>query len=265
MLAGVVIIQDTDGCGEIDPSQLPNPDGPVTQEHDDLGLANPMAKGFGAQAGAKLVGREDIGDVGRRIVVTLGTLVGFVWLTMRKNGSDLYLASAGSAVLAFASSELFAAHGCAGAIGADAENIPGYGIEDRPLSLSPLGHAWSYLGNHPLDLASIDLQSGIGQQVLAGSLITARQSSRAAHPASHTGGVAVHQSQSRVQGKASPLTLGAVEISSPHSDPTQSEEQHRLGALAVIDLVRLGPVVRVRQRRIVEQFFQPASSVVLER
>src|SRR6266700_4146781 len=133
MLAGVVIIQDTDGCGEIDPSQLPNPDGPVAQEHDDLGLANPMAKGFGA-------------------------------------------------------------HACAGAIGADAENIPGYGIEDRPLSLSPLGHAWSYLGNHPLDLASIDLQSGIGQQVLAGSLITARQSSRAAHPASHTGGVAVHQS-----------------------------------------------------------------------
>src|SRR5882672_11938629 len=198
MLAGVVIIQDTDGCGEIDPSQLPDPDGPVAQEHDDLGLGNPATKGFGAQAGAKLIGGEDIGDVGRRIIVTLGTLVRFVRLAVGENGSDLYLASASPAVLAFASSELFAAHGCAGAIGADTENVPSYGIEDRPLGLSPLGYAWSHLGDHPLDLASIDFQSGIGQKVLAGGLITARQSGRAAHPASHAGRVAVHQSPSLV-------------------------------------------------------------------
>jgi len=60
------------------------------------------------------------------------------------------------------------------------------------------------------------------------------------------------------------LTLGAVKISSPQGDPTKSE-QHRLGALTVIGLVRLGPVVPVRQSRIIEQFFQPSSSVVLER
>src|SRR5258707_8545127 len=106
MLTGVVVIKDTDGRGEVDPGQLPDPNGPVAQEHNDLGLGDAAPNGLSAQARAKLLGRDNIGNVSRRIIVTLGALVGFVGLAVRENGSNLYLAGAGLAVLAFAPSEL---------------------------------------------------------------------------------------------------------------------------------------------------------------
>src|SRR5208282_3257752 len=115
-----------------------------------------------------------------------------------------------------------------------------------------------------LDLASIDFQTGVSQQVLAGRLIAASQGGRAAHPASHPGRVTVHQAQGRIQGKASLLALGTVEISSAKGDPTQCQ-QDGLGTLTEVFLVGSGLVVWAGQSGVVEQFFQPASAVVLER
>ncbi len=60
------------------------------------------------------------------------------------------------------------------------------------------------------------------------------------------------------------MPVGAVEIGSPQGDPTQ-HEQNRFGALAEIFLVGLSLAALVGQSGIVEQFFQPAGSVVFER
>src|SRR5437899_5681287 len=67
-----------------------------------------------------------------------------------------------------------------------------------------------------------------------------------------------------VQWKAPGLPVSAVEIRSPQGDPAQ-HEQNGFGAMAEIFLVGLRLAALVGQSGIVEQFFQPAGSVVFER
>ena len=60
------------------------------------------------------------------------------------------------------------------------------------------------------------------------------------------------------------MPVSAVEIGPPQSDPTQ-HEQNRFGALAEIFLVGSRLAALIGQSGIIEQFFQPSSTVVFER
>ena len=124
-------------------------------------------------------------------------------------------------LLAFASFKFLAAHGSARAIGADTEDLPGQRVEDRGLSLPPIGHLWSHLLDHALDLSPIDLELGVGQQVHAGGLIAAGQTSRPAHPARHPRRIAVHQAQGVVQGKAARCEHRIIVVGPPKRQPAQ--------------------------------------------
>src|ERR1035437_11027715 len=225
MLAGVIVIQDTDRLGKVDASQLPDPDGPVAQKDHDPGFGNTAPDGFGAQERAELFGGENIGQVGSRAVIALWTLVGFLGFAVRKDGPYLTLAGVGlAAAFAFASFKLLGSPGCASAVGADIENVSGGGIIDWPLGLSPLSHVRGRLHDHALDWAGIDVQTGVGQQVLAGGLITAGQSAGTAHPAGDFGRIAVHQPPGGVQWKTPRLPGGTVKIGSPQGDPAQASQ-----------------------------------------
>jgi len=71
MLTGVVVIQNANRLGEIDPGQFPDPAGAIAQENHGFGPGDAAAQGFGAQAGSKLGGGDDGGEVSRRIIIAL--------------------------------------------------------------------------------------------------------------------------------------------------------------------------------------------------
>ena len=60
---------------------------------------------------------------------------------MGEDGSDLDFARAGSALPALTAPEFTAAHRGTGAVGADAKDVAGGGVEDRSLSLTPPLHS----------------------------------------------------------------------------------------------------------------------------
>ncbi len=119
-------------------------------------------------------------------------MVGLVGLAVREDGPHLHLARSGSTtVLALAAPQFLTPHGGAGSVGADAEDVPGGGMESRSLGFPPPGQARSHLRNQALDLTGIDLQTRIVEQVLAAGLITARQGCGTAHPTGDEGRVAL--------------------------------------------------------------------------
>jgi hypothetical protein len=76
-------------------------------------------------------------------------------------------------LLAFAPSQITPAHGRAGAVGPNAHHLTSLGLRQRALALSPAIHHWSHLADQALHLAGIDLQTRVGEQILAGRLIAA--------------------------------------------------------------------------------------------
>src|ERR1700731_3822031 len=166
MLTGVIVIQDANGIGKVEASQLPNPDGAIPQKDHGLGFGYTSSNGFCAQQGPKLVSRDDVGKVSRRGIITFRPLVGRIRSAVGEDGADFDLASASPApVFTFASAQLAAAHGGSGSVCADAENLTGRVAKDRRLCCSPAVHGWGHVANQPLDLASIDRQIGVSQQV----------------------------------------------------------------------------------------------------
>ena len=63
-----------------------------------------------------------------------------------------------------------AAHGRAGAVTADTEDLSGGGIVHRSLSATPLGHPGAHAFDHALNLPRVDFQPQVGQQTLGPKL-----------------------------------------------------------------------------------------------
>jgi len=69
---------------------------------------------------------------------------------------------------AFAASQRLAAHRGAGAVGTHTEYFARGGLVDRGFGATPAGHPGAHSFDHALDLAGVDFQPQIGQQILAG-------------------------------------------------------------------------------------------------
>src|ERR1022692_1905867 len=97
MLAGVVVVQDANGAGEIDARQFPDPDGPVSQEDDDAGSGDAAPQGFGAQEGSELLRGDNVGNVRGGAIIPFRALVWLVGFAVGVNRPDFDLARAGFA------------------------------------------------------------------------------------------------------------------------------------------------------------------------